>query len=112
MELVGPVQVDTVPVGSVISDVTRCPGPVRDLTRQHIRPEGRAEWTSAHLPAWVGVRLVGGVGGERASEAEGEKGEKGGSKESRNRDEGRRVACGQVPPSLQLSLLSSLDSNN
>ncbi len=39
-KVVGPGQV--VPVG-LVSDVTRCPGPVRDLPRQHTRPEDRAE---------------------------------------------------------------------
>ncbi len=34
-----------------LMDVTQCPGPVRDLTRQHTRPKGRAEWTFAR-PFW------------------------------------------------------------
>jgi hypothetical protein len=52
MEVVRPGQV--VPVG-LVSDVTRCPGPVRDVTGQHTRPEleGRAELASTHRLCWA-----------------------------------------------------------
>ncbi len=37
-----------------MSGVIRCSGPVRDLTRQHTRPEGRADCTSTQ-----GIQLNG-----------------------------------------------------